>query len=147
MTTLAPQQSAKSNGGMTAPVGQTPSEGVPSVLIVDDEKLVWWSLRQRLERDGYQVGIAETGEEAGEKFETGFHLILLDYQLPDADGLELLRELRASHPDTIVILLTAHATIRRAVEAMCEGAFYFETKPFDVDAVALLVGRALETTR
>jgi DNA-binding NtrC family response regulator len=147
MTTLAPQQSAKSNGGMAAPVGQTPSEVVPSVLIVDDEKLVWWSLRQRLERDGYQVDIAETGEEAREKFGTGFDLILLDYQLPDADGLELLRELRAAHPDTIVILLTAHATVRRAVEAMCEGAFYFETKPFDVDAVALLVGRALETTR
>ena len=81
------------------------------------------------------------------KFRTGFDLVLLDYQLPDADGLELLRELRASHPDTIVILLTAHATVRRAVEAMSEGAFYFETKPFDVDAVALLVGRALETTR
>ena len=73
--------------------------------------------------------------------------MLLDYQLPDADGLELLRELHASHPDTIVILLTAHATVRRAVEAMSEGAFDFETKPFDVDAVALLVGRALETTR
>ena len=43
--------------------------------------------------------------------------------------------------------MTAHATVRRAVEAMSEGAFYFETKPFDVDAVALLVGRALETTR
>ena len=58
-----------------------PSEAVPSVLIVDDEKLVWWSLRQRLERDGYQVDIAETGEEARHKFRTGFDLILLDYQL------------------------------------------------------------------
>ena len=147
MSTLAPQQSASSHGGTTDAMGPNPSEAVPSVLIVDDEKLVWWSLRQRLEREGYQVDIAETGEEARHKFRTGFDLILLDYQLPDADGLELLRELRVSHPDTIVILLTAHATVRRAVEAMSEGAFYFETKPFDVDAVALLVGRALETTR
>lgn len=114
---------------------------------MDDEKLVGWSLRQRLEREGYNVEVAETGEAARAKFESDFDLVLLDYQLPDADGLALLRELRSSHPDTIVILLTAHATVRRAVEAMSEGAFYFETKPFDVDAVALLVGRALETTR
>jgi len=148
MSTPAPQQAVPSGG---ADAEETPpvsvSEPLASILVVDDEKLVGWSLCQRLARDGYRVEVAETGELARAKFRSGFDLVLLDYQLPDADGLELLRELRVSHPDTIVILLTANATVRRAVEAMSEGAFYFETKPFDVDAVALLVGRALETTR
>jgi len=153
MSAPVPQDAGASGESNADPSGgggsdrARPAEAVPTILIVDDEKLVGWSLRQRLEREGYQVDVAETGEKARAKFRSGFDLVLLDYQLPDADGLELLRELRAGHPDTIVILLTAHATVRRAVEAMSEGAFYFETKPFDVDAVALLVGRALETTR
>ena len=119
----------------------------PTVLLVDDEDLVRWSLRHRLSADGCVIREAATGAQARAELAQAFDLVLLDYRLPDADGLTLLREIRATHPDTLVILLTAHTSVQRAVEAMAEGAFYFVSKPFDVDHVAILVHRALETTQ
>ena len=94
------------------------AEAVPTILVVDDEKLVGWSLRQRLEREGYQVDVVETGEKARATFRTGVDLVLLDYQLPDADGLALLRQLprHASRHPRHHVHRARHG--RRAVEAM-----------------------------
>jgi two-component system, NtrC family, response regulator AtoC len=118
-----------------------------TVLVVDDEELIRWSLRERLKADGYDVLEAGTGGEALDKFKAGADLVLLDYRLPDTDGLSVLRELKKLDPDVLVILLTSFVSVETAVESMKLGAFHFANKPFNVDEVAATVARALETTR
>jgi DNA-binding NtrC family response regulator len=119
----------------------------PAILVVDDEDLIRSSLRQRLEAGGNRVLEAGTGAQALAAVEDGVDLVLLDFRLPDADGLGLLKRIRAADPDTLVILMTAYASVESAVEAMREGAYDYVQKPFDLEEVALLVERALETTR
>ncbi|HSB61381.1 MAG TPA: sigma-54 dependent transcriptional regulator [Vicinamibacteria bacterium] len=119
----------------------------PAILVVDDEDLIRSSLRERLESNGNRVLEAGTGAQALASLEDGADLVLLDYRLPDADGLGLLKRIRAADPDALVILMTAYASVESAVEAMREGAYDYLQKPFDLEEVALLVERALETTR
>jgi two-component system, NtrC family, response regulator AtoC len=118
-----------------------------TILIVDDEDLIRWSLRERLQTDGYDILEAGTGKAALEQFKTGVDLVLLDYRLPDLDGLSILRELKKLDPEILVILLTSFVSVETAVEAMKLGAFHFANKPFNLDEIAATVGRALETTR
>ncbi len=118
-----------------------------TVLVVDDEELIRWSLRERLRGEGYEVREAGTGREALEQFKEGVDIVLLDYRLPDIDGLTVLREMKGADPDVLVILLTSLVSVDTAVEAMKLGAFHFANKPFNLDEVAATVGRALETTR
>ncbi len=118
-----------------------------TVLVVDDEALVRWSLKDRLSREGFTVLEAGTAEAALEQAGETVDLILLDYRLPDSDGLVVLRKVKELYPDTLVILMTAHSTVENAVEAMKLGAFHYVNKPFNVDEVALLVEKALETSR
>jgi two-component system, NtrC family, response regulator AtoC len=117
------------------------------VLIVDDEALIRWSLAERLRADGHQIIEAGTAAEALSHADEGVDLVLLDYRLPDDDGVSVLRRLRDVDPDVLVIMLTAHKSVETVVEAMRAGAFDYATKPFDLDDVALRVSRALETTR
>jgi DNA-binding NtrC family response regulator len=117
------------------------------VLVVDDEELIRWSLAERLRADGHEVVEAGTATEALDQAERGIDLVLLDYKLPDDDGLSVLRKLRDLDPDTITVMLTAHKNVEIVVEAMKAGAFDYATKPFDLDDVALRVTRALEATR
>lgn len=118
-----------------------------TVLVVDDEALVRWSLRERLAQDRYTVLEAGTAAAALDQVGDAVDLILLDYRLPDSDGLVVLRKVKELYPDTLVILMTAHSTVENAVEAMKLGAFHYINKPFNVDEVALLVEKALETSR
>ena len=118
-----------------------------SVLVVDDEALIRWSLTERLKADGYQVLEAETGAAAIEHLPEGVDLVLLDYKLPDTDGVSVLRKIKEFDQDILVILLTAYATVETAVEAMKLGAYHFANKPFNLDDVSATVARALETTR
>ncbi len=117
-------------------------------LIVDDEPLIRWSLRETLQADGFLVSEAGDGAEAraalaGESFD----LVFLDHHLPDTTGLELLTELHAAGDQPVVIMMTAYGTIENAVRAMKLGAYDFLTKPFEMDQMKLIVERALETTR
>ena len=119
----------------------------PTVLVVDDESLIRWSLTERLKAEHYQVLEAETGRAALEKLPEGVDLVLLDYKLPDTDGVSVLRKIKEFDQDILVILLTAYASVETAVEAMKFGAYHFANKPFNLDDVVGTVERALETTR
>lgn len=119
----------------------------PTVLVVDDESLVRWSLNERLALDGLRVVEAGTGKEALERAAEGVDAVLLDYKLPDSDGLAILAQLKERDRDLPVILLTAHSSVELAVQAMKGGAYHYANKPFNLDEVSLLVEKALETTR
>jgi DNA-binding NtrC family response regulator len=88
-----------------------------TVLIVDDEDLVRWSLRERMKKDGHAVIEAATAAAALDAA-PGADLVLLDYRLPDGDGLSVLRGIKDQWPDTPVILMTAFSTVENAVDAM-----------------------------
>ena len=119
----------------------------PTILVVDDEQLIRWSLKDRLTDEGYRVIEADTAASAIARSEDGVDLVLLDYKLPDGDGLAVLKKIKERDPDTLVILLTAYSSVETAVEAMKHGAYHYANKPFNLDEIALLVENALETTR
>ena len=118
-----------------------------TVLVVDDESLIRWSLVSRLKEEGYQTLEAGTAADAVAQHREGADLVLLDVGLPDASGLTVLAQIKDADPDTLVIMLTAETGVETAVEAMKAGAFHYATKPFDLDEVMLVVGKALETTQ
>ncbi len=118
------------------------------ILIVEDEKLLRWSIRDRLLQEDFRVEEAASGAEALPVLQRGnLDLALFDFQLPDTDGLKLLEEARVSDPALPVILMTAFATVDSAVKAMKLGAYDYLPKPVDFDHLALTVQRGLETTR
>jgi len=118
-----------------------------TILVVDDEPLIRWSLVNRLKEEGYRTLEAATGSEAVSQHREGADLVLLDFVLPDADGLAVLKQIKETDPDTLVIMLTAHTGVETAVNAMKHGAFHYANKPFDLDEIVLLVEKALETTQ
>ena len=114
------------------------------ILIVDDEELITDSLRQHFVEDGYSVDTAATGAEAIARFDQGgHHLAICDLQLPDMDGLEVMRHIKDTRPRTDVIVLTGYGTVPLAVEATKAGAFDFVQKPFDFEELELKVQHAL----
>ena len=114
------------------------------LLVVDDERNIRKNLRMLLEAAGYQVEVASNGEEALAKSrEQHYEIAFVDIQMPKMCGLELLRYLRGLSMKTAVVILTAHGTVARAVEAMKLGAVDFLEKPFDPKAIRLLVDEIL----
>jgi len=116
------------------------------ILVVDDERNMRRVLQGLLQAEGHDVDGATDGDEARamlRKAEPSYDLVLTDLRMPGSDGMDLLRVVKRRHPDTPVVLITAHGTVDTAVEAMREGAFDFVTKPFDNDELALVVNRGL----
>ena len=117
-----------------------------TVLIVDDEKLIRWSVRERLQQEGLDVVECGSAGEARKALEDA-DLILLDVGLPDANGLQLIEEFRSAAPDAPIIMLTGDSRADTAVQAMLAGAYHYVTKPVNLDELVLLCKRALETSR
>ena len=118
--------------------GETPR----SILVVDDEKLVRWSLCQAFATRGHLAREAANAAEA-RVLASSADAVVLDYWLPDASGFELLDELVARAPRVPVIMMTAHREIAHAVEAMRRGAWHYIAKPFELDAMCDVVDAAL----
>ncbi|MCA8911191.1 MAG: response regulator [Planctomycetes bacterium] len=104
------------------------------VLVVDDEALIRWSLSQKLQDAGFSVLEADTGRSALSQIShDGICAILLDLRLPDVNGLEVLRELRKTHPECCVWIMTAYGSPDAEQEAADLGVLGFLNKPFDMD--------------
>lgn len=118
----------------------------PRILIVDDEKLIRWSLSERLTQDGCEVEDAATKRAAETLLQREpFDVALFDLKLPDGDGVELLRQALQWQPGLLAIIITAHSSTGSAVQAMKLGAFDYIGKPFDMDEISMTLRRALET--
>jgi DNA-binding NtrC family response regulator len=118
------------------------------ILIVEDEKLIRMTLRELLEAEGFRVAEAATGTAGLEYLRTEeVDLVLLDYKLPDIDGIEVLRQIRPLSPETAIVLVTAHSSIGSAVEAIKLGAYDYLDKPINQDHLLATIAKALETTR
>jgi len=117
------------------------------ILVVDDEHLIRWSLEQNLKKQGYEVVTASNGEEALKLVqEEQPELILLDIQMPGINGLEVLEKVKESDEDIVVIMVTAQGGLETAVNAMRMGAYDYINKPFNLDELAIVVRKALETS-
>ncbi len=115
------------------------------ILVVDDESLMRDFLSESLTYHGYEVDSAENGAMALELMKNeSYDVILTDFKMPKATGMDVLRKSREKMPDCKVIIMTAYGTIENAVEAMKIGAFDYITKPFSVEEILLVVKRALE---
>ena len=114
-----------------------------SILIVDDEESVRNSLKLWFTEDGYRVECAENAKKALSILESDdFNIILADIKMPGMDGLEMLRRIKSLNNDSIVIIMTAFATVDTAVKALKDGAFDYVTKPFDPDDLSHLIRNA-----
>ncbi len=117
-----------------------------TILVVDDEILTLNNLKKVLEKEGFEVLVADTGEAALEIFEQFKpQLVLLDLMLPGISGIEVLRKIKEGSSETVVIMMTAYEILERAVEAMKLGAYDYLLKPFKLNDLRNTVRRALET--
>jgi DNA-binding NtrC family response regulator len=115
------------------------------ILVVDDEEMIRWTLKEALESEGYNVKTFANGRDFLEHFnENGGDIILLDVRLPDSNGLDLLLEVTRLDPDAIVVIMTAFGDIETAVSAMKRGAFDYLSKPYSLEEVSLLIKKIVQ---
>jgi len=120
----------------------------PRLLVLDDEQRMVDIVSMVLRRDGHEVTACTDAEVALRTLnDECYDLLITDLRMPGPDGLEVLKRARSAHPELPVILMTAHASVATAIEAMKEGAVDYVEKPFNNDELKSLVRRALEHTR
>ena len=118
------------------------------VLVIDDEKVICEGCRLALGEQGYPVTYSTTGQEGLNKLrDQDFDLLLLDIKLPDIDGLQILADVRQTHPQIPVIVMTGYASVPNAVAAMKNGAFDYLSKPFSEEELVHAVAKAIENKR
>jgi two-component system, NtrC family, response regulator len=119
-----------------------------TILIVDDEKNYPPILSAILQEEGYETLTANSGQEALAILrDSDVDLVLTDMKMPGMDGIELLEKIKIDQPDLPVIMMTAHGTVGKAVEAMQKGAYTYILKPFENDRLVLYVGKAIAMYR
>jgi len=115
-----------------------------SILLVDDEESIRFSVGKYLERGGYRVNTAESGDKAVEMInENHFDVIITDLMMDGIDGIGVLKEATALHPDTPVMILTGYASLNTAVEALRLGAFDYMQKPCKKDELLARTSRSI----
>jgi len=115
------------------------------ILVVDDDELLADNLVEYLITLGYEATSAYGGRQALDKFEQGdFQLVVTDLMMPEMGGLELLQKVKALDKRVIVMVITGYGTIESAVDAIRKGAYDFVPKPFKMDELEVIIGRALE---
>ena len=118
------------------------------LLVVDDELIVRDSLDKWFREEGYEVGVADSAQEALAKMAAGrFDLALVDIKMPGVDGVELQKRMHEIDPDMLVIIMTGYASVETAVTALKNGAYDYVSKPFDPDDMAHTVHNALAHKR
>lgn len=115
------------------------------ILVIDDEKLIRWTLEQHLTKDGYEVVTADSAEKGLQIINDEVpDLILLDNRLPEMTGLELLDKLNVQERGIMVIMITAYGLVETAVKAMKLGAYDYISKPFNLEEITFVIRKALE---
>ncbi len=115
------------------------------ILVIDDEKLIRWTLEQHLVKEGYEVLTAESAEKGLMIInDEAPDVLLLDNRLPEMTGLELLEKLRAQERGLMVIMITAYGLVETAVRAMKLGAYDYVSKPFNLEEITFVIRKALE---
>jgi two-component system, NtrC family, response regulator AtoC len=118
------------------------------VLVVDDEENIRLMLGTILRREGREVSLAASAEEALRALEQGnFDVLICDIRMPKVSGLELLDAIRTAHPDLVVVMMSAYGSLDTAIEAMKRGAYDYIAKPFKPDELVLLLRKAEERER
>ncbi|HEX7676149.1 MAG TPA: sigma-54 dependent transcriptional regulator [Bdellovibrio sp.] len=116
------------------------------ILVVDDEESIREFLEIMLKKEGYEVTLAEDGQKAKDLLtKKTFDMIISDLQMPHVTGIELLKHVKETYPDTVFMLITAFGTTETAVEAMKMGAYDYLTKPFKIDEVRMNIQNALRS--
>jgi two-component system response regulator PilR (NtrC family) len=124
------------------------NKNVEKILVIDNEKSMRDFLAIVLKKEGYLVAAAENGEAAVQRLEKEiFDLVITDLKMPKMGGIELLKNVKEIHPNTVVLVMTAFASTETAIEAMKEGAYDYLTKPFQIEEVKLIIRNALEKKR
>ncbi len=114
------------------------------ILVIDDEPIVRTSCIRSLSPEGYEVKSASSGKEALELLENEpFNLVLLDLKMPDMDGIEVLKKIKDTWPDTKVVMITGYSTVETAVKTLKLGAFSYLEKPFTPDTLLETAKEAL----
>ena len=118
------------------------------VLLVDDEEEFVSALSERLGLRGIEVDTALNGEEAlATMVDKEFELVILDVMMPGLGGLDVLKQIKSTHPKTEVILLTGHGATREGIEGMRLGAFDYLIKPVDIEEMLEKMKQAVKTVR
>ena len=117
------------------------------ILIAEDEKTQRDLLEGFLIKEGFSVEAVANGREVLQKLKGNFFdIALIDYKMPELDGLQTLREIRKLYPDLPVVMMTAYGTVETAVASMKEGALDYLTKPIDLDELLLMLPKVIERT-